>query len=184
MPMKSTQILDAQALNRTLMRIAHEIVEGNKVLDNLVLIGIQTRGKYLALRIQENILKIEGARVPTGFLDITFHRDDLDLKGGAHVRVQETQIDFDVNAKSVILVDDVLFSGRTIRAAIDEIMDFGRPEKIQLAVLIDRGHRQLPIRPDYVGKNVPTSLKEQVEVLLTEVDGKDEVNIAGTERAP
>lgn len=172
--MEKSRIMDTQTLSRALMRISHEILERNKELSNLVLIGIQTRGTYLAQRIQENLFKIEGIKLPIGYLDITFHRDDLDTRG-AQIKAQKTEIQFDINGKNVILIDDVLFSGRTIRAAIDEIMDYGRPERIQLAVLIDRGHRELPIRPDYVGKNVPTTLKDEIKVFLNEVDERDEV---------
>jgi pyrimidine operon attenuation protein/uracil phosphoribosyltransferase len=174
--MNTSKIMDAQTIQRTLTRISHEILERNKDLSNLALVGIQTRGTYLARRLQASLSQIEGQKVDCGFVDITFHRDDLDQKG-ASVEAQETQLSFDVNGKNIILFDDVLFSGRTIRAAIDEIMDFGRPERIQLAVLIDRGHRQLPIRPDYVGKNVPTSPHEEIQVCIDEVDGKDEVFI-------
>ncbi|MBI1871238.1 MAG: bifunctional pyr operon transcriptional regulator/uracil phosphoribosyltransferase PyrR [Chlamydiae bacterium] len=174
--MEKSKLMDAQTLSRTLMRISHEILERNKDLSNLVLIGIQTRGTHLAKRIQKNLSTIEGIKIPMGYLDISLYRDDLNQKG-AEIKVQKTEISFDLNGKNIILVDDVLFSGRTIRAAIDELMDFGRPERIQLAVLIDRGHRELPIRPDYVGKNVPTSLKEEIQLFLTEVDGKDEVEL-------
>lgn len=170
----SSIIMDSQTMLRTLMRISHEILEQNKDCESLALIGIQTRGTDIARRIQKNVLEIEKIRVPMGFIDITFHRDDLDKKG-AHVKPHASQIDFDVNGKNIILVDDVLFSGRTIRAAIDEIMDYGRPQKIQLAVLIDRGHRELPIRADYVGKNIATSLSETIQVSLMEVDGLDQV---------
>lgn len=156
------------------MRISHEILERNKDLSHLVLIGIQTRGTHLAKRLQENLFKVEGVRPPMGYLDITLYRDDLDRKA-SEIKIQKTELPFDLNNQNVILVDDVLFSGRTIRSAIDELMDFGRPERIQLAVLIDRGHRELPIRPDYVGKNIPTSLQEEIQVCLTEVDGRDEV---------
>lgn len=174
--MSVSKIMDAQTIQRTLTRISHEILERNKDLSNLALVGIQTRGTFLASRLQKMLSQIEGQKIDCGYVDITFHRDDLDQKG-ASVQAKETQISFDVNGKNIILIDDVLFSGRTIRAAIDEIMDFGRPERIQLAVLIDRGHRQLPIRPDYVGKNVPTSEQEEIQVCIDEVDGKDEVVI-------
>ena len=174
--MEKSKIMDEASLSRTVMRISHEIAERNKDLSNLVLIGIQTRGTHLAKRIQENLFKIENVKPLMGFLDISLYRDDLDQKGG-NIKVQETHLPFDITGKNIILVDDVIFSGRTIRAAIDELMDFGRPERIQLAVLIDRGHRELPIRPDYAGKNVPTSFKDDIQVLMTEVDGRDEVEI-------
>lgn len=170
----ANQIMDQKTLLRTLMRISHEILEKNMDPFNLAVVGIRTRGAYLAERIVENIKKIEKREIPLGFLDITLHRDDLDSikKIGA---LKETLLNFDVNGKDIILVDDVLFSGRTVRAAIDEIMDFGRPKRIQLAVLIDRGHKELPIKADFVGKNVPTSLEEEVKVYLTEYDQAEEV---------
>lgn len=172
--MEKSKVMDTAALGRTLMRISHEIIERNKDLANLVLIGIQTRGTHLAKRIQENLFNIDGKKPLMGYLDISFYRDDLDQKGG-QITSQATSLPFDLNGKNIILVDDVIFSGRTIRAAIDELMDFGRPERIQLAVLVDRGHRELPIRPDYIGKNVPTSPKDDIQVLLVEVDGEDAV---------
>lgn len=174
--MEKTKVMDAQTLGRTIMRISHEILEGNKDFQKLILIGIQTRGTYLAKRIQENVFKIEGLRLPLGFIDVTFHRDDIGEKG-IHLRAQKTEMPFDLNDKHIILVDDVLFSGRTIRAAIDELMDYGRAKTIQLAVLVDRGHRELPIRPDYVGKNIPTAIDERINVLLSEVDGEDEISV-------
>jgi pyrimidine operon attenuation protein/uracil phosphoribosyltransferase len=159
-----------------LIRIAHEIIEKNKGIEGLCLIGIRNRGVYLAQRLAAYIKNIEGADVLTGALDITLYRDDLALASGQPL-VRKTEIDFDINGKNLILVDDVLYTGRTIRAALDALIDFGRPKSIQLAVLIDRGHRELPIRADYAGKNIPTSKDEAVEVRLEVLDGKDEVVI-------
>lgn len=170
------KVMDAEQMHRSLRRISHEIIERNKRLDELAILGIRTRGVYLAQRIQSNIKEIEGIELPLGALDITLYRDDLTLVAEQPI-VKETEINFDINNKIIILVDDVLFTGRTVRCALDEIMDFGRPKAVQLAVLIDRGHRELPIRPDYVGKNIPTSLKEFVEVKVKEVDDRDEVLI-------
>ena len=151
------------------MRIAHEILEKNKGIQNLGIVGIRTRGAFLAKRIQECIKEIEGREIPVGILDINLYRDDLTLIDSQPV-VRETLINFDITDKKVILVDDVLFSGRTVRAALDAMIDFGRPASIQLVVLIDRGHRELPIRADYVGKNIPTSLDQDVQVILDESD--------------
>lgn len=173
---EKTKVLDKVMLNRSLMRMAHEILEKNKGIDNLCLVGIRNRGVYLAKRLNECIKQIEGKGLPVGALDITLYRDDLTLIS-MHPLVHKTEIDFDINGKTIILIDDVLYTGRTIRAALDALIDFGRPKSIQLGVLVDRGHRELPIRPDYVGKNIPTSQKETVEVRLTEVDGCDEVVI-------
>lgn len=162
---------------RVFVRLANEIVEKNKPdINNLSLVGIRTRGVYVSQRINSEIERIIGQRLPLGILDITLYRDDLTLVGPGPV-VRKTEIDFQIEEKRVVLIDDVLFSGRTIRAAMDELIDFGRPKIIQLAVLIDRGHRELPIRPDYVGKNIPTSLEESIEVRFQEMDGKDEVVI-------
>lgn len=161
-------------VQRTLTRISHEILERNKGTDNLAIVGIRCRGAYLAQRIAQMIEEIDGGKVPVGILDITLYRDDLTLIAACPV-VHSTKIDFDIDEKKVVLVDDVLFTGRTIRCALDELIDLGRPQNIQLAVLIDRGHRELPIRADYVGKNVPTTREENVEVRLTEVDGSEEV---------
>lgn len=158
------------------MRISHEIIERNKNVKKLAIIGIRSRGVYLAERIARIIKEIEDIEVPIGILDITLHRDDLFTMVKQPV-VHKTEISFDITNKDIILVDDVLFSGRTVRAAIDELIDFGRPATIQLAVLIDRGHRELPIRPDYVGKNVPTSLKEIIKVRIRELDKIDEVGL-------
>lgn len=171
---KKTSIMDADGIRRALIRIAHEITEKNKGVENVVLVGIRTRGVPLAARIAEEIRKIENVSVPTGSLDITLYRDDLTTMGYNPV-IHGTEIDFDVTGKNIVLVDDVLYTGRTIRAALDALIDMGRPKTIQLAVLIDRGHRELPIRADYAGKNVPTSRKETVEVALREEGEEDEV---------
>ena len=168
------QVLDKETISRTLMRIAHEILEKNKGTDDLCLVGIRNRGVYLANRLADCIKKIESKDILVGVLDITLYRDDLTLIAEQPI-VHKTEIDFDINDKNLILVDDVLFTGRTIRAALDALIDFGRPRSIQLAVLVDRGHRELPIRADYAGKNIPTAQNERVEVRLEETDGKDEV---------
>lgn len=166
--------MDDKAIERTIIRISHEILEKNKGAKDLVVVGIRTRGVHIAERIVKCIKDIEKVDAPMGALDITFYRDDLDIRE-KQPSVKKTDINFDITDKIVILVDDVLFSGRSIRAALDALIDFGRPAKIQLAVLIDRGHRELPIRPDYVGKNVPTAQGEKVKVRLKETDGKEEV---------
>ena len=166
--------MDADQIRRTIMRIAHEIVERNKGVKGLILVGIRNRGVPLAERIAEAINRFEGITVPVGALDITMYRDDLQTIGHNPV-VGRTEITDDINDRIVVLVDDVLFTGRTVRAALDELIDFGRPQAIQLAVLVDRGHREFPIRADFVGKNVPTSNKETVEVLLNETDGEEVV---------
>ena len=169
---EKAQILDQESVRRSLTRIAHEILERNKGVENLVLIGILRRGVPLARRLAERILAIEGSTIPVGVLDITLYRDDLTTLAHQPL-VRSTEIPFPVSGKKVVLVDDVIFTGRTIRAALDAIIDLGRPEVIQLAVLVDRGHRELPIRPDYVGKNVPTSGIESVTVQVAEIDGSD-----------
>ncbi|MBN2908341.1 bifunctional pyr operon transcriptional regulator/uracil phosphoribosyltransferase PyrR [Polycladomyces sp. WAk] len=169
-------ILDEAAIRRALTRIAHEILERNKGVENTVLVGIRTRGIFLARRLGERIQQIEGVSVPVGELDITLYRDDLTEKA-EQPEVRGSEIPVKIHGKKVILVDDVLYTGRTVRAAMDALIDMGRPRMIQLAVLIDRGHRELPIRPDYVGKNVPTSQSELVAVLLKESDGIDAVEI-------
>jgi len=173
---KSTLVMDAKTIDRALIRIAHEIVEKNKGAEIMAVIGIKNRGAYLAERVAKLIEKIEGVQIPVGLMDITLYRDDIQTKLEQPL-VQKTEILFDVVDKVIILVDDVLFTGRTIRAALDQIIDFGRPKRIQLAVLVDRGHRELPIRADYVGKNIPTAKEEQVKVKIKEVDGEDSVSI-------
>jgi len=169
-------VMDADGIDRSLTRIAYEIVEKNKGVTELVLVGIRTGGVFLAKRLQQKILKIEGVEIPMGILDITLYRDDLQ-KTQKKPLLGKTDIPFSLDNKKVILVDDVLFTGRTIRAAMDALIDFGRPKLIQLSVLIDRGHRELPIRADFVGKNLPSSLWEAVSVHLTEKTGRDEVVI-------
>ena len=171
---EKSKILDKDSMAKTLERIAHEIVEKNKAINEIAVIGIKNRGAHLGQRLASKIEKIAGAVVSVGALDITLYRDDL-TEASSQPVVHATEIDFDIEGKKIILVDDVLYTGRTIRCALDALIDFGRPGQIQLAVLVDRGHRELPIRADYVGKNVPTSLKEVVEVRLVECDGKDEV---------
>jgi pyrimidine operon attenuation protein/uracil phosphoribosyltransferase len=171
------EILDAEEIRRALKRITHEILERNRGTGTLGILGIRRRGAHLAARIQAEIAAIENARVPLGVLDITFYRDDL--KTIAHQPVVgTTEIPFDVENRNLVLVDDVLYTGRTVRAALDEIIDFGRPRSIQLAVLIDRGHRELPIAADYVGKHVPTSQREVIAVQVVEEDGQDRVLLA------
>lgn len=175
---RKTEILDQPAINRALTRIAHEIVEKNKGGENILLVGIKTRGVPLAKRLQEKIGQIENITVPIGELDITLYRDDLKLANdNDDPELKETNIDTAVTGKKVILIDDVLYTGRTVRAAMDAIMDLGRPSQIQLGVLVDRGHRELPIRADYVGKNIPTSDKEVIMVKLNEIDAVDHVSI-------
>lgn len=171
---EKTKLLDAEAIARSLMRIAHEILEHNRGSQDLAIVGIRSRGAHLARRLAECIKKIDNKEIPVGILDITLYRDDLTLLAAQPV-VRKTEINFDIQDKNIILVDDVLYTGRTVRCALSELVDFGRPKTIQLAVLVDRGHRELPIRADFVGKNIPTSQNETVEVRLTEVDGKDEV---------
>jgi pyrimidine operon attenuation protein/uracil phosphoribosyltransferase len=166
--------MDGAEIGRAVTRIAHEILERNKGPQGVVLVGIAARGDDLARRLAGEIGRIEGSAVPVGALDITFYRDDIGLRSEAP-EVHETRIGFDVTGRTVVLVDDVLFTGRTIRAAMDALVDFGRPRAIQLAVLVDRGHRELPIRADFVGKNVPTRRDEDVAVALLEIDGEDAV---------
>ncbi|CAI9386191.1 bifunctional pyr operon transcriptional regulator/uracil phosphoribosyltransferase PyrR [Niallia sp. Sow4_A1] len=171
-------VLDDQAIRRALTRIAHEIIEKNKGIENCILVGIRTRGIYIANRLAEKIAQIEGKPIEVGELDITLYRDDLSKKTkNEEPLVKGSDIPKDIQGLKVILVDDVLYTGRTVRAGMDALMDMGRPASIQLAVLVDRGHRELPIRADYVGKNIPTSSSEKIVVELTEVDGYDEVNI-------
>jgi len=173
---QKAKIMDKEAIKKALTRISHEILEKAKETNDLVIVGIRNRGEILAKRLVNEIKNIENIDIPLGILDITLYRDDLTQVAEQPV-VKETVITFDINKKRIVLVDDVLFTGRTIRCALSELIDFGRPKNIELAVLIDRGHRELPIRADYVGKNVPTSLNEAVEVKLQEVDGIDEVLI-------
>ena len=179
---EKAKVLDSEGVEKTVVRLAHEIVEKNqKDLGNLVLVGIMTRGAILAQRLSEAIRKMHGATLTLGTLDITLYRDDLTQVAQSPV-VHETRIDFDITDRKVVLVDDVLFTGRTVRCALDELIDFGRPRTIQLVVLIDRGHRDFPIRADYVGKNLPTSLQEIVQVRFQETDGVDEVVIEEKKR--
>ena len=168
------EILSEQDFQRIVTRLAHEILEKNRGSENLVIIGIRTRGAYLATRLSKKIREIEGKEIPTGFLDITLYRDDFRtrLKQPA---VEVTNIPFKIDEQNIVLVDDVLYTGRTIRSALDALMDFGRPALIHLAVLVDRGHREFPIRPDFVGKNIPTSIGEEVNVLMKEIDQVDKV---------
>jgi len=168
--------MDEMDIKRALTRIAHEIIEKNKGTENVALVGIQRRGAPIAERIAARIAEIEGVQLPVGILDITLYRDDLTLLSSQPL-VHRTEVNFNINQKNIVLVDDVLFTGRTVRAALDALIDLGRPKSIQLAVLIDRGHRELPIKADYIGKNVPTSRQESVSVMIQEVDGRDEVVI-------
>ncbi|MFW5979849.1 MAG: bifunctional pyr operon transcriptional regulator/uracil phosphoribosyltransferase PyrR [Bacillota bacterium] len=168
------EIIDGEEMRRALIRIAHEIVEKNKGTENMVLVGIRTRGVPLAERLASKIEKFENVEIPTGTLDITLYRDDLSQVAQNPI-IHQTEIPFDITDKKVILVDDVLYTGRTVRAALDALMDLGRPQAIQLAIMVDRGHRELPIRADFVGKNIPTSQKEVIDVNLVETDEKDTV---------
>jgi len=169
-------IFDENALNRAIVRISHQIIEKNEKTDDIVLIGIHTRGVPLAKRLSDEIKKIESCELEVGTLDITMHRDDIHGTVNEPV-INKSDIKFDITGKTVILVDDVIYTGRTVRSALDAVMEFGRPARIQLAVMIDRGHRELPIRADYVGKNVPTSRHEIVRVSLKETDGCDSVGL-------
>ncbi|QGT99671.1 Pyrimidine operon regulatory protein PyrR [Candidatus Syntrophocurvum alkaliphilum] len=173
---EKNSIMDEVAMKRALTRIAHEIIEKNKGVDNIAIIGIRRRGGPLGERIVDAIEQIEGVKVPSGVLDITLYRDDLTTLAEQPL-VHRTEVNFNIKGKNVVLVDDVLFTGRTVRAALDALIDLGRPQSIQLAVLVDRGHRELPIKADYIGKNVPTSKKEVISVYVKELDGKDEVVI-------
>jgi pyrimidine operon attenuation protein/uracil phosphoribosyltransferase len=171
-------VLDRDDLRRTLVRIAHEIIEKNPGSERVALVGIHTRGAILGRRLHALVGELTGSEVPFGDLDIAFYRDDVnDRDPGAQPVVHSSHLNFDLDQRTVVLVDDVLFTGRTVRAAIDALFDYGRPNRVQLAVLADRGHRELPIRPDYVGKNLPTSRAERVYVRLEEIDGVDEVMI-------
>jgi pyrimidine operon attenuation protein/uracil phosphoribosyltransferase len=172
--------MDADRMSRALTRIAHEILERNRGVDEVALVGVRTRGVPLARRLAQLLREINGDHVPTGSLDITLYRDDLMRHAvGPQPVVRRTEIPFSIDDRRILLVDDVLYTGRTTRAALDALIDFGRPRAIQLVVLVDRGHRELPIKADYVGKNVPTSLKQSVQVRLQEIDGADEVLIEG-----
>jgi pyrimidine operon attenuation protein/uracil phosphoribosyltransferase len=176
-------IMTADDIRRTLARIAHEIIERNSVLEDLLLVGIRTRGVPLANRLAAAIKQFEDIEVPVGALDISLYRDDLSTLDTRPL-IHSTDINTDVTGRSILLVDDVLYTGRSIRAAMDAIIDLGRPSTIQLAVLVDRGHREIPVRADYVGKNVPSSRHEEIQVRLVETDGRDEVVIAQMERVP
>ncbi|MFN2432985.1 MAG: bifunctional pyr operon transcriptional regulator/uracil phosphoribosyltransferase PyrR [Gemmatimonadota bacterium] len=176
------RILDERAVNRALVRIAHEIVEENDGTEGLVLVGIQRRGVQLAETIQAEVRKFEDAEVPLGAMDITLYRDDLQQVADRPI-VEETHLPFDVTGKVVVIVDDVLYTGRTVRAALDELTDFGRPRRVLLAVLVDRGHREIPIRADFVGKNVPTSSTQQIKVKVVEIDGELAVDLLERETA-
>ena len=179
--MSDRTLMSAEDVQRALVRVAHEIVERNKGAENLILVGMQTRGVPLAKRLAATIQGLEGIDVPVGSLDISLYRDDLSslsLKPTVH----RTDIPVDVTDKQIVLVDDVFYTGRSIRAAMDALMDLGRPQSIQLAVLVDRGHRELPIRADYVGKNIPTSKNEEIKVDIKEVDGEDKVIIVSSDR--
>jgi pyrimidine operon attenuation protein/uracil phosphoribosyltransferase len=173
-------VMDADRMGRSLARIAHEVLERNRGLDELALVGIRARGVPLAARIASALQELSGVPVPTGALDITLYRDDLMRhQVGPQPVIRRTEIPFSIDDRRILLVDDVLYTGRTIRAALDALIDFGRPKLIQLVVLVDRGHRELPIRPDYVGKNIPTSPQQSVHVRLMEIDGVDEVELEG-----
>ena len=182
-------VLDAEALSRTLARIAHEIVEKNAELDAIALVGIHTRGVSLAHRLRRLIQEFSGVEVDLGTIDITFHRDDVHVRSGGDAPlhpqplVRDTKLDFQLEGRTCVLVDDVLYTGRTIRAAIEALFEYGRPARVQLAVVADRGHRELPIRPDYVGKNLPTARGERVQVQLVEIDEVDRVLIVPEETA-
>jgi pyrimidine operon attenuation protein/uracil phosphoribosyltransferase len=174
-------IMDAAQVARTLTRMAHEILEKNPAEPSLAIVGIHTRGAFLAQRLHDQLVELSGREIPLGALDISFYRDDVAARGVSQIPetpqpvVKDTDLPFEIDDAVIVLVDDVLYTGRTIRAAVDALFDFGRPRRVQLAVLVDRGHRELPIRPDYVGKNMPTALPERVSVRLREHDGRDEV---------
>lgn len=176
---QASQVMDSEDIRRALTRIAHEIIEKNRGAETLAIVGVRSKGAPLAERLAEMIGRIEGTKVPFGALDISLYRDDYMTHRPS---VGRTDIPFDVSGKTIVLVDEVIYTGRTIRSALDALMDMGRPATIQLAVLIDRGHRELPIRPDYVGKNLPTSHKEMVDVQLKEIDGEDKVLIQKRDR--
>jgi pyrimidine operon attenuation protein/uracil phosphoribosyltransferase len=169
-----TKVVDTEGLDRILTRISHEILEKNKGSQNIILMGMRTRGEFLARRIQSKLKTFDGADLPLGVLDVTLYRDDFRMRI-KQPEVSVSDITFDINEKHIILVDDVLYTGRTVRSAMNAIMDLGRPASIQLCILVDRGHRELPIRADYVGKNIPTSLNEEIKVRMTEVDEEDAI---------
>jgi pyrimidine operon attenuation protein / uracil phosphoribosyltransferase len=169
-------LMDEIAIKRAITRIAHEIIERNKGVEHVALIGIRRRGGPLAVRLAERIEEIEGVKVPVGILDITLYRDDLTTLA-SQPQVHRTEVFFDINDSNIVLVDDVMYTGRTVRAAMDALIDLGRPRSIQLAVLVDRGHRELPVRADFIGKNVPTAQTEVISVLVNEIDGREEVII-------
>ena len=174
-------VMDAERISRTLTRIAHEIVERNKGVEDLALVGVRTRGVHIARRLARSLREITGHDIPTGALDITLYRDDLMRQAvGPQPLVRRTEIPFSIDSRKILLVDDVLYTGRTTRAALDALIDFGRPRAIQLIVMVDRGHRELPIKADYVGKNLPTALTQSVRVCLEEIDGRDEVVLEET----
>ena len=173
--MQERQIMSQEDVRRALTRVAHEILEHNRGAEDLVIVGIHTRGVYLARRIAANLAEFEGVEVPVATLDVSLYRDDLRVRDQSQTKLQPTDIPIGIQGKRVVLVDDVLYTGRTIRAAMDALVDFGRPQMIQLAILLDRGHRELPIRADYVGQNLPTAIEERVKVRLLETDGADEV---------
>ena len=187
--MQERQIMNQEDVRRALDRVAHEILERNRGAEDLVIVGIHTRGVHLARRIAANLAKFEGVEVPVATLDVSLYRDDLGVRDQSQTKLQPTDIPMGIQGKRVILVDDVLYTGRTIRAAMDALVDFGRPQQIQLAILLDRGHRELPIRADYVGQNLPTAFNERVKVRLMETDGADEValifeDLDGEEESP
>lgn len=175
------KLVDKEGLDRILTRIAHEILEKNKGSKNLVLIGMRTRGEFLAKRLQKKIKDIDGVELPLGVLDVTLYRDDFRTRL-KQPQVSVSDITFDINDKDVILVDDVLYTGRTVRSALNALMDFGRPSSIQLCILVDRGHRELPIRADYVGKNIPTSLNEEIKLKVEEYDSEDAIYLVEAEK--
>ena len=178
--MTKSKIIDSESFRRTVNRLSHEVVERNKGTENLVIVGIRTRGEHLALRLAKKIEEIEGKSVQVGILDITLYRDDL--RGRLdQPQLKSTEILFDITGKVVVLVDDVLFTGRTIRSALNALTDLGRPALIELLVLVDRGHRELPIKADFIGKSIPTSLREEIKVMMTEVDGEDSVFLQNAE---
>ncbi len=182
MPPAETVVLDRDDVRRTLVRIAHEVVEKHADPDRLAIVGIHRRGAVLAARLPRIVEELHGAPVPLGDVDISFYRDDLATRPADQPVVHATHLDFALEGRTVVIVDDVLFTGRTVRAAIDALFDYGRPERVQLAVLADRGHRELPIRPDYVGKNVATAREQRVHVRVEELDGADEVAVRTPER--